>query len=441
MILRRSQSALDDTISYVSPKHLRPLVDEFTIVIEPHDRRVLKVRDAIADPLIWSKLMWGQARDLQLIRKLQNYPSLAKLEEANGIKYQQGITYGDRKKPAPQLDGMKIFDAKMFPPGDIFSLETDNLPAVNGIRIHSRASTGLEAFSWPQIIIKHSWNRPTGRFHARLNLSEDKGILCSQSYLSVHATMSILEAACISHNSSVAVYFHFLTSGRFAAYRPKLSKDEILNLPIPMPASGLLDDVSNYLALDARAFELFALKDAERVLIEDSLKYTLDDFLGGDQSVGKQPTSYGDGTRSEQHLRAYCEYFIRVLKAGFGNEKSVSATVFRSPIKDMPYRLVAFKLGGGAENAIEVRDVRSSILLEEFERLNDKAKNMNGGIFNQRVARIYDVNDGVPTVFVIKPDQKRFWTRSMGLQDSDEVALDLFRWQRQPMAEDEGALH
>ena len=34
-------------------------------------------------------------------------------------------------------------------------------------------------------------------------------------------------------------------------------------------------------------------------------------------------------------------------------------------------------------------------------------------------------------MFIIKPDQKRFWTRSTGLQDADEVALDLFTWGRE----------
>jgi hypothetical protein len=214
-----------------------------------------------------------------------------------------------------------------------------------------------------------------------------------------------------------------------------------LGLPIPTPASHSLDNVASYPALDARAFDLFGLKDAERILIEDAIEYTLNDFLGGDSSKGKQSTSSGDATESEAHLRAYCSYFVRVLKAGFGNERPVSATVFRSLSENMPYRLVAFELGGRAGNDVEVKNIRSSALLEEFERLNQKASNANGGIYNQRVARIYDASSGVPTVFVIKPDQKRFWTRSSGLQDADEVALDLFTWQQQAASEDERAQH
>ncbi len=447
IVLRREIPSLHDTITYISPKHLRPLVDELTIVIEPGDRCSLSVQDAITDRTIWSKLMWGNPRDLQLIKKLQNFPSLKKLDGDYKIKSRVGVGFGDKKKSAPYLVGKRIFREKMFSTENIFSFNADDLHLVKeDIRVHSRDSTNLEAFSFPQIIVKRSWNRPTGRFHVRFPISKDKaGILCNESYISIHSEKTVLEAACFSHNSKIAVYFHFLTSGRFAAYRPRLLKDEILNLPMPDPESDLLQGIESYQALDEHAFKLFGLKDAERVLIEDTIEYTLEDFLGRERtdSKGKQRTSFGDSTENETHMRSYCSYFLRVLKAGFGKEKLVSATIFRCLPESVPYRLVAFALGAEAENEVEIKNIQSSALLEEFKHINQKliATTGSGGIYNQRVARIYEVNNGIPTVFVIKPDQKRFWTRSMGLKDGDEVALDLFRWQQQAVAENEEALH
>lgn len=38
-----------------------------------------------------------------------------------------------------------------------------------------------------------------------------------------------------------------------------------------------------------------------------------------------------------------------------------------------------------------------------------------------RIARIYDDN----LLFLIKPDRLRFWMRSIGLRDADEVLADL----------------
>ncbi|MCR8722628.1 hypothetical protein NVV30_28530, partial [Pseudomonas syringae] len=50
------------------------------------------------------------------------------------------------------------------------------------------------------------------------------------------------------------------------------------------------------------------------------------------------------------------------------------------------------------------------------------------GIYNERVVRIYDGSNGTPTVFIVKPDMARYWTRGAGINDADEVSLDLFRW-------------
>ncbi len=441
VVLRRTKSSLTDTITYVSPKQVRPSADDFTIVIEPSDQRSLTVRDVLSQPSIWSQLMWGNARDLQLVKKLQTFPALKGEGQADVVKARQGVNFGDRKKCATYYTGRKLFDDKRFPEESLTSLHTDHLPVVDELWVDSRASTNLAAFSSPQLLIKHSWNGLSRRFHARLCVPTDApGILCNQSYLSVHADSSVLEAACISHNSKIAVYFHFLTSGRFAAYRPKLSKEEILGLPIPHPQSGLLGGIESYRTLDEHAFELFGLKDAERVLVEDTIEYTLDDFLRGNESRGRQPTCLDDVGGDDAHLRSYCAYFLRVLKAGFGNGKSASATVFRCPSENMPYRLVAFALDGKATGEVEVKDVQSSVLLEELDRMNKRANFTGGGIYNRRVARIYDASRGVPTVFIVKPDQKRFWTRSMGLQDGDEVAVDLFRLQ-QASSEDHQATH
>ena len=256
--------------------------------------------------------------------------------------------------------------------------------------------------------------------------------------MSVHAKAATLEAASVSHNSKIAVYFHFLTSGRFAAYRPKLSKDEILGLPISFPSSGQLDGIESYAQLDSLAFDLFGLKDAERVLVEDGIDYSLGDFLDGSESKGRQRTNIDDGR--DDHLRSYCEYFFRVMKAGFGSDKAVLAKIFQSREEPVPYRLVAFVFGEKPDMSITVLDITSVALLRELGRMDEVGGKTRNGIYSRGVVRIYEVRDGAPTVFIVKPDQKRLWTRSMGLQDGDDVALDLFRWQEQLRQEDDGTL-
>jgi hypothetical protein len=472
VIMEVQEPGLEDLISYISPKELKPLVDEFTIIIEPQDRRWLRAKDAASDVSVWTTLMWGSARDRALLKKLQNFPKLSTLTDKDQVKTREGITFGDRAKAAPQLATYRLFDERIFPEGSLLYMNSDELSLAGEIRMHSRASTDFSAFSSPQLLIKQSWHKASGRFHARLVQSTSKkGVLCNQSYVTVHASASVLEAACLSFNSMIAVYFLQLTSGRIAAYRPEAQVNELLNLPLPISTPpplpdaqiyreidaqnleafqreapenklsnlllpilppGLLHGVKNYRDIDARAFEAFSLKDAERVLVEDMLKFTLADFRGGEVSAGRISTQSANVDESDHHLRAYCEYFIRVLKAGFGSEKKINATIFCSEKNNtLPYRLVAIELGGDADASISVSKIQTSELLQELERLdlsNPQSGSRRQGIYRQRVVRMYDSSRGVPTIYIVKPDMARYWTRSTGLNDGDEVALDLFRW-------------
>lgn len=447
VIMRVDAPDLDDQITYVSPKSLKPLVDEFTIVIEPQDRRRLTVRDAINDASVWTALMWGGARDRALLRKLRRFPTLASSGkehviksgelEASGeeysVKSREGIIFGDKKKSEPQLYGRRLFDSKIFPQGSMLYLDVDNVPLAGEIRTHSRDSTDFSAFAWPQLIIKQSWQKSIGRFQARIASSDNKeSVICNQSYVSVHADTGLLESACLTCNSMLAVYFLQLTSGRIAAYRPEALVRELMALPLASIESNALVNIDTHEKLDAKVFEAFGMKDAERVLVEDMFNYTLADFRGGETSAGRQVTGVKSNDSGELHVSAYCEYFIRVLKAGFGRDKEISATIFRGEQgKPLPYRLVAFELGRKTDKAVSVLEIGTVALLQELERL-DRAQSDSGmvrrGIYNERVVRIYDSSNGTPTVFIIKPDMARYWTRGTGLNDADEVSLDLFRW-------------
>lgn len=437
IVLTKAVPTADDVIDYVSPKYLKPFVDEFTVVIEPNDQRSLTVSDALGDQIIWSQLMWGSKRDITLLRRLRAYPSLAARSD---VLSQQGIKFGDRAKTVPALSDWRIFNDTAFPAGESLYLDVADFPKLGSAQIHSRASTSVAAFAAPQLIVKQSWNKPSGRFHARLTQSNHaEGLLCNESYYSIHSSSEVLlNAACLVVNSKIAVYILLLTSGRFV-YRPKPSKDELLGLPVPFTEVELTYSLDEPETIDRLSFDLFQLNEPERILIEDMIDYTLADFIGNERSVGRGST-LSTGPDSEAHLRSYCEIFARVLKAGFGEAKSISATIFHVEAEHIPYRLVAFELGGPLIDTISVKTMDSDQLLDEFCRL-DAQSNLGGGIFNQRIVRIYDVEKGVPTVFIVKPDQKRFWTRSTALQDGDDVALDLFQMAQSTASGPDGVVH
>lgn len=428
VILGQGTSRPDDMVSYVSPKQAESLVDEFQIVIEPKDERRLTVRDAAHDIYAWSALMWGSNRDRALLRRLQSFPSMAKPGDGHVLKKREGIIFGDRGKQQPLLKDRRILDARHFPSGLLY-LEANDLPTLSRVETDSRASTDFSAFALPQLIVKQGWQREASRFQARLVKSARDGILCTQSYMTVHSADlkgEVLEAVCLSLNSMIATYFLFLTSGRFASYRPEVLVEDLIAVPFPSPRPGLLDGIDSETVVDQRAMDAFGLKDSERALIQDMFTFTLPDFQGDSMSLGRRPTERKRENAIDPQLSLYCEYFGRVLRAGFGSDKAVRATVFREPDgqQALPYRLIAFELGNG-ESGITLAEARPSHLMAELQRLAEKSKR---NMFNRRVARVYETLDNKPTVFVIKPDMQSYWTRSSALNDGDEVAADLFNW-------------
>ena len=226
-------------------------------------------------------------------------------------------------------------------------------------------------------------------------------------------------------------------------YRPTLLLDDIREFPLPASLKTSAGDLSAMtdLAIDKRVKQMYRFNDAEWVLIGDMFDYTLRDFKEGSQSPGRQSTRTTADRRGESKrdpvLRTYCDYFARVFRAGFGEKTKISATIFNEETAAaLPVRLIGIHLDPPGKSFVKPETIGSAELIRRLNDLNDKFLESNdprrGGIFYKRVARIYDTmlicGRQVPTVFLVKPDQVRYWTRSMALRDADEIAGDIMLW-------------
>lgn len=431
----RPESPCDERLVFVSPKQVEDLADEFDVVIEPQDIKEIYVNDAVHASEIWTALMWGNWRDLVLVRRLRSMENLKDLMNQGRVVIREGLIPSGKGSLHPGTRNRRFWEGKTFPASTFLRLDTNQIQFTEGVKTHRR--TSLDAFEWPQLVVKQGWQKAAGRFVAAITPANLKqGVLFNQSYLSVHAVgedANLLDAASLSYNSVLAVYFLLLTSSRFASYRPEPLVEELLRVPIPEPRSGLLDGVRTHEDVDQRIRDAFGFKDAEWVLVEDLFNFTLPDFKGDAKSPGRQRTQRKERTTAEPQLHRYCDYFIRVLKAGFGHDKQITATIFQETGDPLPYRLVAFELGRESESPVQVASLDAPELLNELERLNQswlKHRQVQGGsIYHQRMARIYDHHGDVPAIFILKPDACRYWTRSMGLYDGDEVSADFVRWE------------
>lgn len=440
-----------EPLLYISPKQIKAAggadmaESSYAVVIEPHDISRVLPEEAAFEANVWTALAWGGRRDFVLVERLSQRDNLEKHRKAGRVASREAMIRGDRKQRQDEILNRPLLEQDDFPDGTFLVFSADDLTRNDDPFTHSKDSTSYDAFELPQILIKQGWLTGSNRFRAAIvRPSTGTGVICSQSYVSAHASpdhLQILEATALIYNSVLAVYYLLLTSGRLASYRPEPLVKEMRSVPLVAFADDVLASVSSLDEVDERVRDAFGFSDAEWALVDDLFRFTLPDFKGDQSSPGRQPTERKLGLRTaagrEPHLAAYCQHFIDVLKAGFGEDKQICATIYQdAPQARLPVRLAAIHLDWDRPESIVVEPIDSAKLCQRLLELDEKLLRIGGtsrgGVFFQRVARVYieERIEGrtIPTIYIIKPDRIRYWTRSAGMRDADEVSADILTW-------------
>ncbi len=442
----RNSPPTGEAFWYSCPKPLRSQEDEYRIIIETQDIHQVFPDEVEKTPWLWSTLLWGGRRDLVFINNLKRFTSFADLEAKETLWVREGIIRGDQQKSASEILGKPLLEAQDLSGQQHLFIEADTLQKNTNPQVHSRNSTDFKAFELPQAIIQQSFIKKNGRFRAALVESTDQtgGILCSQSYLSLHTEEKdqlYLEAACLTYNSIIAVYYLLLTSGRFAMDRGEPEAEAFRSVPLPRLNAGLMSGLTTVEEVDQRVHEAFGIKEAEWLLVQDLAEYTLPDYRQGNSAPGRLATqrsaSVNGSVQQEPELESYCNTFRRVLQAAYGKDKAVGAVIFSEPISTakLPVRMISIYLNVSDRSTVEIEAMGAGVLQKRLTALYKAMLSTedNKRSFYQRCARTYDsvqTSSGESGILInlIKPDQVRYWTRSMALRDADDVVADLFTW-------------
>ncbi|MBY0523530.1 MAG: N-6 DNA methylase [Gemmataceae bacterium] len=425
---------------YMCPKPARTVEDDYRLLIGPHDVHSVRTKEVLSGRNPLTTLLWGGRRDMALLSKLATLPTLQGKKDEGAVLTRQGINRGDRQRKQETIAGRKILETPNFPESAFLLLNPAILPTNTDPTIDTRASTNLDAFAPPQLLIKLGWMRANGRFRAvRVNRAGKLGVLCSKSYVSVCSPAEnekLLDAACLVYNSNFALYWLYLTNHRLASFIAEATVKDLLRVPLPTlkeQNDGLIA-ISGFAEVDERVRRALGLHDADWALISDFFTYTLPDFKQLPDAPGGQPTRR-EGPGDE--LSRYCDYLLGVLAAAFGDPERFSATIFRDDGPErLAVRLVAIHLNRVDNERVRYEPIASPLLikkLQELEKMLRAKSTGSGGITFQRVVRVYsDYLLGprhVPTLYLIKPDQARYWTACAGMRDADEAFNEIMLWE------------
>ncbi len=414
--------------AYVTPKPQATVDDGIRILIEPHDIHFVSQAVAANDDLVWSVLMWGGRRDLELIRRLSRGETIGKLRESRKLATREGVIRGNRKKEQMEIVGRRFLSETEFPSGAFLEIHAEDLPRNDDPETDGAASVNFEAFESAQLLFKQSWRAEKGRFEAVLVNPDKKGrgALCSDSYVSVRDLSGrddLLAGLWATLRSTFATYWFALSGGKFAGFVPTATESEFRMLPaLSLPKGKLLDlAAKGYPAIDNTVFDLLSLAPAERILVEDLHEVVLPDA----QRQGGDPPGYKRVSPDE--LESYAQTFLKVMGATYGEETPVCSTIFLPASGNAaPVQLVAIHLGWEGRPAVERQEIETQALLEILDKCHKQMVGQNvDGIAYQRVievvSTIQSAKGPVPTLFLIKPAQRCYWLRSLAMRDADRL--------------------
>ncbi|MBN1690945.1 MAG: N-6 DNA methylase [Dehalococcoidia bacterium] len=417
-------------ILYCTPKPSYSTEDQWQFFIDPQDIALLPREEVVENDVIWKVAMWGGPRDYALIKKLMgdSYQSLKNLCDKRKWIYAEGIIVGkphNRIKNATYLIGKPFLeDSRNLPR---FIIDGEGLPAFTMPEIQWPRPKKPEIFEGPHMLVKQSPLAGESSFRAALSMDD---LVFKDAFVGVHTAkedIDLLAKCCVVLNSRIPLYYALMSSRKWLVERDELQVKEVYNLPIPLD----LDNISvSYDDLETLAFqndfedrvgklveEFYALTEDEQILIDDAIDYTLGYFRKIEEP---RNTTYSEKDR-DAFLEQYLCVARRILENSFG--QSFQPILF-SYSKEVPLRIVALELvEPSREMRTEISRERSMAALDKALTTVNKflVEQRSPNLFIRRNVRVYIGK----IIYIIKPDQRRYWTRATALRDADEIYADI----------------
>ena len=425
------------TLLYCTPKPTRADNALPGITIEASEIKFLPRAKCSTSSNIWKVAMWGTQRDLEIIEEIQKYGNLAahlgscqsdlSWKKAHGF---QTSSNPNKRKPNDRLSNMPFIDAK-----DItrFWINPDKITKV---KPNAFSTFGcMETYFGPHILIKEG---QTNKKFCAAFTEHDCAFRKTITGLSGPSEKSALMKAITAYlNSSFSSYFLFMTTSTWGVERERVNPTEVFQLPdLPfhftneqidklasnvdaigqLMANGLPETDARILKIEAEIDQIIYanldLSESERFLIDDLLQYSLDFFQEGEKSKACDVVQTGD---LQVYARTFCEAVNSILQFG---ELRASATVRRG---DAPLRLVSIRFSRVKDEKMVNISYSTNGLKEALASLDrQNLQEYSESIYVRRNVKLYDRD----TLHIIKPDEKRFWTRSMALRDADETLAE-----------------
>ncbi len=397
------------------------------------------------DTKIWKIAMWGGMNDWELItscneRNIGNLLSQKKFINGLGLQFLDKSTIKpiiDNEFPKEYVKPQSIerFNTSFFSTlnegltedskiiyANYYKTETNNLPLVNVFR---RLGT-KGAYKAPHILIKEglaNWEICASY------LSKD----CSfnSKVIGIHHPDSQLLKGLVCYlNSKFALYYIFLTSASIGIEREEIKPNELNNLPLFLELEDfyelsqlydkyIVDDLfsrENSIEMleqkiDEYIFQkLFLFRQIESSLIQDFILYTLPLLRKDTVAISLNP----DSINMEKYAKSIVDELNDFLD---GQDLFANATVYNIN-RFTPLMMIKLSF---------TKKQKEVMISKEF--VDNELRKIDTHLWKKKATNIYfrkklNYKTG-DDIYIIRPNQRRFWSQSMALEDASELILEI----------------
>lgn len=454
LFYQSEQPAEQSKLIYATPKPSSLSQSLGAIVLDKEDVKFLEREELRSHPALWKVALWGHPRDAALIERLQSLPQLEHLEKTEQLREEirEGFIVGNRKTEARWLQGMPCVDTDRFQPyvvkihGTVqeshFGRPRTPIIYTGPLVLIHQSSCQAAFFAGDKVAYRHKITGIAGR------PGEDQ----------------LLKWIVVCINSTLARYYHFLTSTSWAVERGTILHGEYKHMPLIIPDK---DDprLQEALTLFEEIVLLYQKRDEplggrydedierakERI---DELVFDIYDVVLMEQQLVKDMVDYGIGffewskrkTRRTNDAKArpvqppeasmlkeYAQEFIEVATSLLHHQnQTLNARVYQD---GAPLSVVEFEL-------VQTTDTQAVRFEGESKELHDLLHRLDRLLLERQASTLYvrrhvRIYDG-PRFYVVRPSERRLWTRSQAHTDAGSFVAEVLSRSKRAAA---GAVH
>lgn len=410
------------TILYYAPKtFIKSNVIE-GICIDSTDIKYLPREECQKpDTKIWKIAMWGGMRDFNLIEMIErNFSSLKTVFNNNKTiwVYKTGLNADSKHldfKPTTIINTKEI---------DRYYTSESN--CYSNSKLYRNIDENL--FKPPFVIIKQAQsNRQIASSYINYNAHS-----LSSTYIINGTIDSNTKKAIVGIiNSKFSRYYLFMIASSWGIERERASFEELLSIPfllsndknknkIALLVDEIIDNKKHLFnttfieEIENNIYKLIVqtilnLNNSQLNIIEDTLDYSLDLFENKQKSKALLPIL---------DVKKYSNSISNKLNDFLGKQNLYANTTIFDLNRFSPLMMIK----------ISFCDTKKKIIKSK-EKIEDELRRIDKKLLEERATNIYfrkklnykTNND----IYIIRPNQRRFWSQSMALEDASELILEI----------------